>query len=82
MDKATIAQGDHAHELVDATSGSLVSLAYTGDPNHEDLVKWPTYELEDRPTMMFDTPSSVCSDPFGAERLVWQDVPLGGLLTN
>jgi para-nitrobenzyl esterase len=82
VDKTTIAQGDHANELVDAMSGSLVSLAYTGDPNHEDLAKWPTYELEDRPTMMFDTPSSVSSDPFGAERLVWQGIPLGSLLTG
>jgi hypothetical protein len=24
----------------------------------------------------------VASDPFGAERLLWQDVPLGGLLTG
>ena len=45
-----------------------------------ELVKWPTYTLDDRPTMIFDTPSSVRSDPFGAERLVWRDVPLGNLL--
>jgi hypothetical protein len=31
---------------------------------------------------MFDTPSSVNSDPFGAERLVWQGIPLGSLLTG
>jgi para-nitrobenzyl esterase len=80
VDKAAIAQGDHSGQLVAAMSGALVSLAYTGDPNHEELVKWPTYTLDDRPTMIFDTPSSVRSDPFGAERLVWRDVPLGNLL--
>jgi para-nitrobenzyl esterase len=80
VDKAVIAQGDHASELVAAMCGSLVSLAYTGDPNHDGLQQWPTYTHEERPTMIFDTPCSLCSDPFGAERLLWQDVPLGNLL--
>jgi para-nitrobenzyl esterase len=82
VDKASIAVGPHADELVAAMSGALVSLAYTGDPNHNDLPEWPTYSPKDRQTMMFDTPSTVASDPFGAERLLWQDVPLGGLLTG
>jgi para-nitrobenzyl esterase len=80
VDKAPMAAGPHADELVAAMSGALVSLAYTGDPNHEDLAKWPSYTLDGRSTMVFDTPSSVQSDPFGAERLTWGDVPLGGLL--
>jgi para-nitrobenzyl esterase len=80
LDKAPLAQGEHSDQLVRAMSGALVSLAYTGDPNHEELAKWPTYTLDDRSTMIFDTPSSVSSDPFGAERVIWNDVPLGNLL--
>ena len=82
VDKAAIAAGPHAEELVAAMSRALVSLAYTGDPNHDELPKWPTYALDDRRTMIFDSPLSVSSDPFGAERLLWQDVPLGDLLTD
>lgn len=82
VDKASIAQGDHAGGLVAAMSGALASLAYTGDPNHDDLPIWSAYALDDRLTMIFDTPPSVSSDPFGAERLLWQDVPLAGLLTG
>ena len=80
VDKAPIAAGPHADQLVAAMSGALVSLAYTGDPNHDELPKWPRYTLDDRLTMRFDAPSSVQHDPFGAERLLWQGVPLGGLL--
>jgi para-nitrobenzyl esterase len=82
VDKASIAAGPHAEQLVAAMSGALVSLAYTGDPNHDELPEWPTYTPEDRLTMRFDTPSSVQHDPFGAERLLWNGVPLGALLTD
>jgi para-nitrobenzyl esterase len=82
VDKASIAQGDHASGLVAAMSGALVSLAYTGDPNHDDLPKWSPYTFDERLTMIFDSPPSVNSDPFGAERLLWHDVPLGGLLAG
>jgi para-nitrobenzyl esterase len=80
VDKASIAAGPHAAQLVEDTSGALVSLAYTGDPNHGELPQWPTYGLGDRFTMRFDTPSSVASDPFRAERLCWDGIPLDGLL--
>jgi para-nitrobenzyl esterase len=82
VDKASIAAGPHADQLVAAMSGALVSLAYTGSPNHDELPEWPAYTPEDRLTMLFDTPSSVSADPFGAERLVWQGVPLGHVLSG
>jgi para-nitrobenzyl esterase len=74
-DKAAIATGEHAAPLVADMSGALASLAYNGDPNHQGLPEWPTYDLKERHTMRFDTPSSVESDPFGAERLCWEDIP-------
>ena len=80
VDKAPIAGGPQADQLVAAMSGALVSLAYTGDPNHDELPKWPRYTLDDRLTMVFDATSSVQHDPFGAERLLWEGVPLGALL--
>jgi para-nitrobenzyl esterase len=79
VDKASIAAGPHAAPLVTATSRALTAFAYSGDPNHDELPEWPSYGLEDRLTMRFDTPSSVEHDPNGAERLCWDGVSLGGL---
>ena len=64
------------HRLLAATSGALAAFAYTGDPNHDGLPDWPTYTVEDRHTMRFDAAPSVQSDPFGAERLCWNEIPL------
>jgi para-nitrobenzyl esterase len=79
VDKASIAAGPHAGPLVTATSRALTAFAYSGDPNHDELPEWPSYGLEDRLTMRFDTPSLVEHDPNGAERLCWDGVSLGGL---
>jgi para-nitrobenzyl esterase len=79
VDKASIAAGPHAEQLTTATSRALTAFAYTGDPNHSELPQWPSYSLEERSTMRFDTPSSVEHDPYGAERLCWDGVSLGGL---
>jgi para-nitrobenzyl esterase len=79
VDKASIAAGPHAEPLVTATSRALTAFAYSGDPNHGELPQWPSYDLEDRLTMRFDTSSSVEKDPYGAERLCWDGISLGGL---
>jgi para-nitrobenzyl esterase len=79
VDKASIASGPQAGPLVTATSRALTALAYSGDPNHDELPRWPSYDLEDRLTMRFDTPPSVEQDPNGAERICWDGISLGGL---
>ena len=76
VDKASMATGTHAAPLVAAASGALAAFAYTGDPNHDGLPDWPTYTVEDRHTMRFDAAPSVQSDPFGAERRCWNEIPL------
>ena len=71
--------GASGRPLVTATSRALTALAYSGDPNHDELPRWPSYDLKDRLTMRFDTPSSVENDPYGAERICWDGISLGGL---
>jgi len=79
VDKASIAAGPQAEPLVAAMSRALTAFAHNGDPNHDELPDWPSYALEDRPTMRFDTPSLIEQDPYGAERLCWDGISLGGL---
>jgi para-nitrobenzyl esterase len=46
-------------------STAWVNFARTGNPNHNDLPQWPTYNADRRATMYFDTPCAVRDDPEG-----------------
>jgi carboxylesterase type B len=48
--------------------GAWSAFAKTGDPG------WPAYDVDRRPTMVFDVESSVVDDPLGAERAAWGTV--------
>jgi para-nitrobenzyl esterase len=56
-----------AQAVADAMSDALLAFARTGDPATA-AHPWPRFELEKRPTMIFDTPVRVEDDPRGAER--------------
>lgn len=53
--------------LGETMSRAWIAFARSGNPG------WPAYNTTDRPTMVFDLPSRVAFDPFGAERRVWED---------
>jgi para-nitrobenzyl esterase len=53
------------HELAKEIHGAWVRFARTGEPG------WPPYELEERATIRFGTPSEVVEDPRAAERAIW-----------
>ena len=76
LDKAPASDGPHAAPLVQATSGALIALARSGDPNHDGLPSWPGYSTSERPTMLFDVESHVETDPLSAERRVWDGAAL------
>ena len=43
-----------AYGLADKVSQAWINFARSGDPNHDDLPKWPAYNAENTPTMHFD----------------------------
>jgi para-nitrobenzyl esterase len=57
-----------AQPLADAMSGMLIHYAATGNPNHQGLPQWPTYDLKNRSTMMWENPPRIENDPRGDER--------------
>jgi para-nitrobenzyl esterase len=50
-------------------SEMLIAFARNGDPNCKDVPRWPSYDLKDRHTMIFDSETRVEKDPRGAERV-------------
>jgi para-nitrobenzyl esterase len=55
--------GDDARALAAKMSDAWVAFARTGDPNHPGLPKWPVYNKETGPVMIFDNRCEVTSDP-------------------
>jgi para-nitrobenzyl esterase len=49
-------------------SDALIAFARTGNPNTSSLPTWPRFNVEKRPTMLFDNTTRVEDDPRGAER--------------
>lgn len=61
--------------LAESVHRAWVDFVAQGDPG------WPRYDLDRRPTMAFDTESTVVDDPLQSIRTLWEDVmpePLGG----
>ena len=68
--------GDGAPEpddLADRMHHAWIAYVTSGDPSHDRIPSWPTYDLEGRPTMIFDESSVVTSDPDGRTRASWDD---------
>lgn len=61
-------QEPDAQLAADLMSESFLAFGRTGDPNIATLPHWPQFELEHRPTMIFDLPPHLENDPRGAER--------------
>jgi para-nitrobenzyl esterase len=78
---ASMVSSDGAHpaapaqQLAATYSQTLLAFTSTGDPNHPGLPSWPRYNLDDRPTMLWDTPPHVENDPRGQERKLIAKAP-------
>ncbi|MEX1022437.1 MAG: carboxylesterase/lipase family protein [Dehalococcoidia bacterium] len=59
-------------ELAALMSQTWATFARHGDPNHEGLPHWPAFNIEARPTMVFDVPARMEHDPRREEREVWR----------
>ncbi|WP_257450104.1 carboxylesterase/lipase family protein [Archangium lipolyticum] len=61
-------------KLAEQMSTTWVTFARTGNPNNPGLPEWPAYTTEQRPTLLFNLPSTLENDPRGEERQLWQGI--------
>ncbi|MDQ2902972.1 MAG: carboxylesterase/lipase family protein [Chloroflexota bacterium] len=60
--------------LAERMHAAWIAFARDGDPITPQLPPWPAYNLQERPTMIFDEQCQVENDPQAAERKVWEGV--------
>lgn len=65
----------NAQKVADRVSNTFIAFARTGDPNNKTIPHWPHYELQHRPTMIWDSVSRVEDDPRGEERKLINQAP-------
>jgi len=64
-------QESTAPKMAEIMSASLLAFGRTGDPNCAGLPPWPRFNVEQRPTMIFDLPPRGENDPRRGERLLF-----------
>jgi para-nitrobenzyl esterase len=57
-----------AAKVEDAMSNAWIAFARRGNPSHPGIPAWPVYDLQTRPTMVFDVESRVVKDLRPIER--------------
>ncbi|MHA1729219.1 MAG: carboxylesterase/lipase family protein [Promethearchaeota archaeon] len=53
---------------------SWINFARFGNPNHDGIPNWPSYEEKSRSTMQFGAEIKVIQRPFDKERAVWDEI--------
>jgi para-nitrobenzyl esterase len=64
------------YHLADQISDAWIAFARNANPNHPDMLKWPTYTLKDRSTMIFDAPCRIDDDPYREELDAWEGIDI------
>jgi len=62
-------------QLAASYADTLIHFAQTGNPNHSGLPHWPHYDLNHRPTMLWDSQPRVENDPRAEERKLIAQAP-------
>ncbi|WEG12337.1 carboxylesterase/lipase family protein [Pullulanibacillus sp. KACC 23026] len=62
--------GPERQALANQIQQAWIAFARSGDPNHQDLPLWEPYDLETRPTLIFNVESKLVQDPDRQSRLL------------
>jgi para-nitrobenzyl esterase len=66
--------GPDVRSMAEKISSAWIAFAKSGNPNTEEIPKWPAFTLETRATMVFNTTCRVDDDPDQEVRLLWKSV--------
>ncbi len=69
-----VGKGPAADTLKEKTMATWISFAKNGNPNHDGIPKWPSYDAEKRATMLMGKKFEVVNALFDAERAAWENV--------
>ncbi|NVM04525.1 MAG: carboxylesterase/lipase family protein, partial [Candidatus Helarchaeota archaeon] len=72
--KGAIGTGEEEEKLAKNVMDAWVAFTRTGNPNHNGLPEWPTYDLKRRATMMLGINSKVEDDPIENIRKAWYNI--------
>lgn len=67
--------GPDARRLAGQMADAFIALARTGNPQHPGIPDWPHFNLDARPTMVFDRRVRIENDPRREERLLFAVAP-------
>ena len=68
---AVVGADARAERLGANLRGAWSAFARTGDPSHDGIGRWPAYDVDERPTMLFDAECRVVRDPDAVPLAVW-----------
>ena len=66
-----VGKGAEADALAEAVMDAWIAFARSGDPGHEGLPDWPSYDTGARTTMILGPECRAVERPGDAERAVW-----------
>jgi cell division control protein 6 len=62
--------------LADQVQDTWIAFARRSDPNHDGLPRWPQYDTDQYPVMVFDSETALANDPESIARAAWDDINL------
>lgn len=76
--KSMTGDGADRYPLEAKMSGAWAAFARSGNPNHQGLANWPTFNTSQRAVMIFSDECKAVDDPYGAERRALAEIQTGG----
>ncbi|MFX1427099.1 MAG: carboxylesterase/lipase family protein [Promethearchaeota archaeon] len=68
------ARTEETQRLSGQIMDAWIAFARSGNPNHKNIPELPPYDKKNRATILFDKEITIENDPYGNERVAWEDI--------